>query len=218
MMNFDRLYRSTEHYFGQEPNELLAAYYGLMEKDRRVLDLGAGQGRNSLFLARRGYGVDAVDPSRAAAETISMAATREGLDIRVCQCGFETFTPQVDAYSGILTLGLIQLLTWDAIDLLLARIRDWTHPGSLVLVMTFTIDDPTHERFQRSPQWSATGRNSFIHPQEGPRTFLEPGQLLRLFSGFEVLHHREGLGREHRHGDGKVARHVWAEGVFRRTG
>jgi hypothetical protein len=82
--------------------------------------------------------------------------------------------------------------------------------------LTFTVDDPTRERFTRSLEWTAVGPNSFVHPREGPSTFLEPGELQRLFSGFEVLHYREGLGREHRHGDGKVARHVWAEGVFRR--
>jgi len=50
-MDFDRLYRSTKHSFGPEPNELAIGYHELMEKTLRVLDLGAGQGRNSLFLA-----------------------------------------------------------------------------------------------------------------------------------------------------------------------
>jgi SAM-dependent methyltransferase len=215
-MDFDRLYRSTEHYFGSEPNELVTQYCRLLEKGLRILDLGAGQGRNSLFLARQGYGIDAVDPSRVAAETIAAAAGREDLDICVYPCGFEAFAPRVDGYGGILALGLIQLLSRNSIDRLMIDIRDWCLPGGLVLTMTFTVDDPTHERFARSPEWTEAGPNSFVHPREGPRTFLEPGELRRLFSGFEVLHYQEGLGREHRHGDGKVARHVWAEGVFRR--
>jgi SAM-dependent methyltransferase len=216
-VDFDQLYRSSRHYFGPEPNELVIQYYQLMDRTLRVLDLGAGQGRNSLFLARRGYGVDAVDPSRVAADSVTAAAEQENLDIRVYPCGFEAFTPQAGGYGGILVLGLIQLLSWDSIDRLMSDVRDWSLPGALVLTMTFTVDDPTHERFSHSPQWAAAGPNSFVHSQEGSRTFLEPGQLRRLFAGFEVLHYQEGLGREHRHGDGKVARHVWAEGVFRRT-
>jgi hypothetical protein len=41
-MDFDQLYRSSEHYFGREPNELVSQYSGLMEKRFRILDLGAG--------------------------------------------------------------------------------------------------------------------------------------------------------------------------------
>jgi hypothetical protein len=99
---------------------------------------------------------------------------------------------------------------------LVERIRSWTHPGSLIFIMAFTTHDPTLARFEDSPEWTAVGMNSLFHQEEGYRTYLQPGELPRLFAGFEILHHREDLGREHHHGDGKVVRHAWAEGVFRR--
>jgi SAM-dependent methyltransferase len=216
-MDFDEKYRSWKHYFGVEPNPVLDKYHTRIDKSQRILDLGAGQGRNTLFLARKGYGVDAVEPSQVAIEMISTESALEDLDIRTYHCGFDTFIPQTDSYSAILALGLIQLLSWESIQLLVERIAAWTRPGSLVFVMAFTKKDPTYDRFKRSQEWSLAGKNSFVHREEGYRTYLESGELLTLFADYKAVYHREGLGREHRHGDGKVTRHVWAEGVFQKV-
>ncbi len=71
--------------FGTEPDARVMALAA--EKGEpglcRVLDVGAGTGRNSLALARRGHPVDAVEMTEAFAGTITQEAAREGLDIRV---------------------------------------------------------------------------------------------------------------------------------------
>jgi len=48
-----------------------------------ALDIGAGTGRNSLALARRGHPVDAVEMTGKFAEILTDEAHREGLDVRV---------------------------------------------------------------------------------------------------------------------------------------
>lgn len=49
----------------------------------RVLDIGAGTGRNTLPLARRGHSVDVVEMTAKFAELIRTEAERESLDVRV---------------------------------------------------------------------------------------------------------------------------------------
>src|SRR5262245_40122231 len=49
----------------------------------RVLDIGAGTGRNTLALARRGHPVDAVEVTAKFADMIRSDASRESLDVRV---------------------------------------------------------------------------------------------------------------------------------------
>jgi SAM-dependent methyltransferase len=51
----------------------------------RVLDIGAGTGRNALALARRGHPVDVVEVTQKFAEMIRADAARELLDVRVIQ-------------------------------------------------------------------------------------------------------------------------------------
>jgi len=49
----------------------------------RVLDVGAGNGRNTLPLARAGYAVDALEPVPALAKQLREAAGAEQLDVRL---------------------------------------------------------------------------------------------------------------------------------------
>lgn len=53
--------------------------------DCRVLDIGAGTGRNALALARRGHPVDAVEMTPKFADAIRAEAQRESLDVRVIE-------------------------------------------------------------------------------------------------------------------------------------
>lgn len=71
--------------FGTEPDARVMALAGESGTPAGcpVLDIGAGTGRNSLALARRGHPVDAVEMTEKFAETIGDEARREGLDVRV---------------------------------------------------------------------------------------------------------------------------------------
>ncbi|GFG50718.1 class I SAM-dependent methyltransferase [Mycolicibacterium agri] len=74
-------------YFGTEPDARVLALAGEANDPKafRVLDVGAGTGRNALGLARRGYPVDAVELTPKFADIIRTEADRELLDVRVIQ-------------------------------------------------------------------------------------------------------------------------------------
>ena len=73
--------------FGTEPDARVWALANEAADPRmfRVLDIGAGTGRNALALARRGHPVDVVEVTPKFADMIRSDAGRELLDVRVIQ-------------------------------------------------------------------------------------------------------------------------------------
>lgn len=72
-------------YFGTEPDAKVMAMARQLSEPRgqRVLDIGAGTGRNALALARWGCTVDAVEMTPKFAEILTTAAGQESLSVQV---------------------------------------------------------------------------------------------------------------------------------------
>jgi SAM-dependent methyltransferase len=71
--------------FGAYPDARLLSLLGQLGDGNSglVLDVGAGLGRNALYLASRGYRVDAVEPTEKFAERLAIEANRRSLAVRV---------------------------------------------------------------------------------------------------------------------------------------
>ncbi len=211
-MNYDKQYAEVDALFGTEPESTLAPYLQRLPASLPVLDIGAGQGRNALYLSGAGIDVHALEPSPVAAAAISRAAEQNDLPLKLFTETFERFTPPLDRYGGILAFGIWPDIPWPAIHQLTTSINRWSGPGTLVWATGFTIEDPAYSRNKAA--WTAIGPHSYQNPEGGVRTYFEPGQVLDLFTGYEALHHWEGLGPEHRHGDAPPERHGRFETVL----
>ncbi len=62
MITYDKYYLKEQSYFG-EPYDILIELFENMDTTQTVVDLGAGQGRNSIPIANLGYEVTVVDTS-----------------------------------------------------------------------------------------------------------------------------------------------------------
>jgi SAM-dependent methyltransferase len=81
---WDRRYESADHLFIAEADgELVSRVEGL--EPGRAVDLGAGEGRISTWLARAGWKVTAVDFSKVALDRLRGLAGAEGLSIDVVE-------------------------------------------------------------------------------------------------------------------------------------
>jgi precorrin-6B methylase 2 len=96
--------------FGTGPDARVLALAGdaADPESYRVLDIGAGTGRNALALARRGHPVDAVEMAPKFAEIIRSEAERDSLDVRVIESDVFTAVEGVrDEYQLIVASELV---------------------------------------------------------------------------------------------------------------
>jgi SAM-dependent methyltransferase len=82
MTDWDERFRTGQYPQNPEPSEMLRRYVDSLPGGR-ALDVAAGTGRNAVFLAERGYRVDALDGSRPGLEITRDRAAERGVGDRL---------------------------------------------------------------------------------------------------------------------------------------
>jgi SAM-dependent methyltransferase len=101
----------------------------------RALDIGMGQGRNSLHLARLGWDVTGVDISDEAVRFAAEEAKKANLSIRALRQDFAAFDLGREQWDLIAGIYMGDLITSNA-----ARIVDALKPGGILIVENFQRD------------------------------------------------------------------------------
>ncbi len=86
---WDRRYREGSYQARTHASELLVEWLPRLPRGR-ALDVAAGAGRNSLYLAEAGYEVDALDISSVALGRLQETATTRGLAVNCIETDLES--------------------------------------------------------------------------------------------------------------------------------
>lgn len=133
------------------PNHDIVEILPALPPGARVLDLGAGEGRNAFFLAGHGCRVHAVDLSEAGMRKLATLAERAGLPLTT-EVGDIGEHPVGGEWDVVMAHGVIDYLdnpTWHA---LVERIQAHTVPGGFnaYTCMLFTEEYPAPPEFRRA--------------------------------------------------------------------
>jgi 2-polyprenyl-3-methyl-5-hydroxy-6-metoxy-1,4-benzoquinol methylase len=102
---WDNRYLEPGFAYGTTPNQFLTAVAKDIPKGK-VLCMGAGEGRNAVYLAQQGYDVTALDISRVGLEKAQMLAHENKVTINVICTDIQDFTFVPASWQGIISIFL----------------------------------------------------------------------------------------------------------------
>lgn len=145
----------------------------------KTLDLGCGNGRNSLYLASRGFDVTAWDKNPNSLSNLEKIRAQEGLDnLHIAEVDLNHLHFDGE-YDFILSTVVLMFLEAQTIPGLLANMQRCTKPGgyNLIVAAMDTEDYPCTVGF--------------------PFAFKE-GELRNYYQGWELIKYNENPGELHR--------------------
>jgi len=166
---WDKRFRKKEFALGKEPNPFLKKHIHLLPKGK-ILDMAAGEGRNAVFLAQKGFEVDAVDISEKGLKKARKLAREKGVKINTFLVDLDQHPIGKERYDLIVNFYFLRRR-------LIPRIKKGLKKGGKVIFETYLLE---HRKL-------GTG---------GPKQakyFLKPNELLGLFKDFRILFYREGI-------------------------
>jgi SAM-dependent methyltransferase len=129
---WDARYAASELVWSAEPNRFVAAELADLPPGR-ALDLAAGEGRNAIWLATRGWQVTAVDFAAVAIDKGRRLAGAAGVDVHWVVADLLAYQPAVAGFDVVLIAYLH--LPPDATTTVLRRATHALAPGGTLLVV-----------------------------------------------------------------------------------
>jgi tellurite methyltransferase len=168
------------HTHSNIPSQFLEENIHLIPKGK-VLDIAMGGGRNSVYLAQKGFDVEGVDSSTEAINMANALAKEKGVSIttRLIDLEKEPFIKE-KRYDCIICFNYLQRT-------LFPFIRKGLRKGGIIVYETYIVDQ------------AQFGRPS------NPDHLLKHNELLEFFSGFRVLRYHEGIMEKERAVAGIIA-------------
>lgn len=176
---YDGAYLKEEFYWGIQPLELAEQITDILQGDtenRRLLDIGSGEGRDAIYFAKCGFQVDALEISAPGVEKIKHYSRLAGYAVHVLQAdmiGYNLFKE----YDVIYSCGSLQFLPLEERRKHFDKYKQHTCVGGLNVHLVF-VEKPF---IKVAPDW------------EKDEFFYLSGDLARYYHDWEILRCEEQI-------------------------
>jgi 2-polyprenyl-3-methyl-5-hydroxy-6-metoxy-1,4-benzoquinol methylase len=167
---WDKKFSGDEYLYGKAPARFLAENYSYIPLASKVLDVGMGEGRNAVFLARKGYNITGVDISAVAVRKARRLAGEYGIRINTVVSSMDDFKTSKGQFDAILVFYYVDRK-------LNKKLVDWLKPGGLLIY-------ESHTKRQKEVPGSEKYEDKYL---------LNENELLSMFPGMRILKYEEPL-------------------------
>ncbi|MGE3260767.1 MAG: class I SAM-dependent methyltransferase [Bacteriovoracia bacterium] len=164
---WDKTYARKDYVFGKDPAEFLVRFVDSLPKGR-ALDIATGEGRNAVFLAKKGFLVEGVDISVVGLRKAKKLAAENGVKIQTVNADLNKYHIKPASYTAIINFFYLQRS-------LIPEIKAGLKSGGVVVFQTYTT------AHLKNPGGSSMDKDYL----------LEAGELKKAFGDFEILHYSE---------------------------
>lgn len=197
-MKYNQIYSINKNVWGEAPNKSLQLLADDLGGGGCFLDLGCGTGRDSLFMARKGYITVAIDNSEKAIEVLQDRAKAEGLEIDARVMRVEDFDFENDKYSVINIFNVLNFIKKEQAVAVLEKAKRSLKEGGYLVLNVFTTDDAFYARRKENGYFSSE-------------------ELLEMFSDYKKVFYRVVEEKDPGHAGCEEAHvHDFLSAVFRR--
>jgi len=165
--HWDALYNTQAYVYGKEPASFLRDNVKLLPVGK-ALDIAMGEGRNAVFLAKKGFSVFGVDISEVALGKAKRLARENHVSIYTINADLTHYVIKTELYDVIVNINYVQRS-------LIPQIKRGLKRGGVVVYESYTVDQLNN----------GTGKNM-------RRDYLlDRGELREAFKDFQILVYRE---------------------------
>lgn len=188
--DFDAYYADEEWSFGDEPTAIVRRFAEQLDPDAQIVELGAGDGRDALYLATKVALVVALDISEVAISKLNEKAKRDGLPVQAEVFDISQLAEFGGQFDGIVSITSLDHLSEREISEAIVAIWKKLKDNGLVAIQAHTRLDPGFLRLMGRSETS-----------DWVRYYFRPKELYARFSQyFEIEFYNEWSELDHDHG------------------
>ncbi|AGB16399.1 Tellurite resistance protein TehB [Halovivax ruber XH-70] len=187
----ERIYGRDEYYWGTEPNEMAEETVDAVPDTTgtvTAIDIGAGEGRDAVFFAERGWNVYAMDVSPNGLAKAERLAARRGVTLETIEADAND-TTLPESVDVVYSAGTIQYIRPENRERQFDRFKERTTDGGIHTMFAF-VD---HPEIPTPPDWTDNEH------------FYERGELAGYYEDWETVRAERFVfednsgGEPHRH-------------------
>ena len=176
-------YKKSNCLWGLKPNKYVIQIPKIISSGN-VLDVGVGEGRNALFLAKKGFEVTGIDISKEAISKFLKFTQKDNLDVKGIHSDILDFKFNLN-YDIIISVATLHLIPKNKVIDTIKKIKEHTKSNGINLLTVFTKKDIGFEEYP----------NLY---------FFDGNELKELYKDWQILEYKnyvkeETHGKPHKH-------------------